>query len=248
MRAAFIGTEKGAAPGDGDHMIEIGAALSCHQIAEIPDTVKVRAFQKAAAGAFPDGPGRAEQGSGPDIDLFQSDLLPAGVQRGVGAVPGPSVFKIKGGIDASHGNPHGRRPAAGGIRRGNDEVPPAVQGGCDIENTVFIADGGGPDAAGILRVFQGKGVGIRDAVPDLRPVHQICAAVNRNAGKIFKGAGDEVIIFSAPADTGIRVKARQDGIAVLHGEASFPGLTVLTCCRVFCGYTAVYHLSGRRNK
>ena len=72
-------------------MIEIGAALSCHQIAEIPDTVKVRAFKKAAAGAFPDGPGRAEQGSGPDIDLFQSDLLTAGVQRGVGAVPGPSL-------------------------------------------------------------------------------------------------------------------------------------------------------------
>jgi hypothetical protein len=57
------------------------------------------------------------------------------------------------------------------------------------------------------------------AMPDLPPIDQIGAVENRNAGKIFEAAVDEIIIAPDPADAGIGMETGDNGIVDHYKKA-----------------------------
>jgi len=84
----------------------------------------------------------------------------------------------------------------------------------------MITDGGGPYAAGIRNGHQREFFGALQGIADVRPVDQVAAVVHRDAGKVFKCAGDQVVIIPRTADAGVGVEAGKDGILVAHFAAS----------------------------
>ena len=73
------------------------------------------------------------------------------------------------------------------------------------------------DAAQKARASQVVSAALQ-AMADLAPMDQVAALKDGDSGEKFKAAAGQVKILADPADAGVRIKARQHGIAVFHGS------------------------------
>ena len=56
---------------------------------------------------------------------------------------------------------------------------------------------------------------------ELGPVHQVAAVKNRDAGKVGECGVDQVIVITDPADAGVGVKTRNNGVCKAHVDNLF---------------------------
>ena len=148
--------------------------------------------------------------TGIDVDLAEIDAV-AGVADHVGLVP----FEIQGRVYTALLQPDGIRPFSGRVFRGNEEVTFAGDiSGDHVEGPLMITYGGGVYTAAAVGILE---VQLRlpcKAVAYLLPVDQVFGMIDRNSRKILESAGYQVIIISDPADAGVGIEARDDGIHI----------------------------------
>ena len=124
------------------------------------------------------------------------------------------------GVDAVELQPDRIGPRAGGILRGDEEVAAAVDHRAeDVERAVVIVDRGRKEAARDAEVVELELRRPIDDMAELRPVHEIAAMENREAGKIGESGIDEIVVVASAAlprnaaDAWVGIEAGEDGIA-----------------------------------
>src|SRR5436853_4259270 len=94
-----------------------------------------------------------------------------------------------------------------------------------IKRALMVANGGGENAARTGHLRQRELACSCQTMTNLSPVDQIAAVENGNTWKIFKATGDQVVVLSNPADTGVRIETWKHGIRIgyfCHREDILP--------------------------
>ena len=161
------------------------------------------------------------------IDLLQPDGAMAGVigharwrpviydpARAIGRKEQRRIDRV---IDPFQ--PDGVGPRARRICCGDDEIAATIDAGVDDkEFAVVVAERRSKQPARHFELGEIDLVWPVDGVADLPPVNEVAAVEDRQAGKIGKSRGDEVIIVADAEHAGVRVEARQ------HRVSKFAGL------------------------
>ncbi|MNH10837.1 hypothetical protein D3C79_703270 [compost metagenome] len=96
---------------------------------------------------------------------------------------------------------------------------------CHIKPTVMMADRRRIYAPGASRSGKRKLQLSREAVTNLAPMHQVFAVKDWNAGKIFKRACYQIVVFTHPTYARVWIKPGNNWIRVLHVSHT-PPLTI----------------------
>ena len=157
------------------------------------------------------------------VDLLQVDLsmsCPFFILRRVIAlvVDLPIFVKKKGGIDTGRLHPDECRPRTTWIAGGGDEVAPRFTGtgACQrtdyVEQAIVIADGWRIEPAATGNTVEVKVCRVGENMTDHAPCDQVTTVPDRQPGKVFVAAGDDVVVVARPADRRVGVEAGDDGL------------------------------------
>ena len=203
--------------GINDHVAVLRASLGRHQVIIAADLVEMRALEEPPARALPDAASGGELLARLDVDLALDDAMLPGIIRAVGHEIDLVALKIEGGVDAVLLDVDRVRPFAVDVVCPNVEIAAMGDIGRDhVEPPIPITDGRRIDAAGRIRLHERELALAREDVADLRPIDQVMALEERHAGEELERAGHEIIGVADTAAAGIREKARDHGVSVLH--------------------------------
>ena len=214
VRTGFIRTENGLAPCQHCHMAKLCTALCQQQIVHPVGLVKVRSL-RIVGSPLPEPVGLADGCPGGDIHFAEIDaaVCPQVIDLAV-------LVEEQGRVDSRKRQSDGVRPFPCRVFGSDDKVAVVVPGhiGDDhIEQPVMIPDGGCIDVQTVG--CAGHQMHLRipcQTVSDLLPMHQVTAVIDGESGEILKRAGHQIEVVSYPADAGVRVKSRQNGVLILH--------------------------------
>ena len=111
------------------------------------------------------------------------------------------------------GNPDGIGPRPFRLLCGDDEIASLVdQRASEVVRSFVVSDSWREDAAGDSQTVKIELLRPVHHVTDLLPVDQVLALENWYPWKVGKAGAHEIIVAPDPANAGIRIEARKNGI------------------------------------
>ena len=147
--------------------------------------------------------------------------------------PYPAVrIKEQIWVDSCHRvQPDGLAPRTFRIFRRDDEVSTAFYARCnDVEQALMVPDRRRKNAAVNADSGQVEYGAVRDSVPDLRPVYEISAVVDRQARDPAEGRVHNIKVLPHAHDAGVRLKTGKYRIALFivgYRQCIFVGIATL---------------------
>src|SRR5688572_27622900 len=127
------------------------------------------------------------------------------------------VLEEDGRIDAVDlWKPDRVRPRASRIRRGDEKVSASIdERGEEVERSVVILDRRRKNATRDTGAVEVELGGTVEDMADLRPVHEVPAAENRNAGEVGEARRDEIIVVLDANYARVGVEPCQHRVVIL---------------------------------
>jgi len=206
LRLAFERAVGTGAAGNDLPVVHAGSARSRHQIIQAVDFVQMGTLHPRAAVASPDNRRLRQHLARQRIDLVLDHVgvHPLSVLRR--HISAAVVIKEQGRINVAVRQQERIGPRPFGTLRRHIEIADASYIRSNyVEAAAVIAQRGGVNAGGASGCAQVCLGAAGQDMPHWLPVDQVPAVKQGHAGKIFKRAGDQIIVVLHANDAGIRI-------------------------------------------